>query len=194
VAIKGDKAFPILNLHLNRIYGAVDFGTKRYLTHPDQTIVRTSSKASVRNDLIWDRLVGNFDGVPDTSIKHFQRSNLRYVNLEDKINLWLKKVNSQRVFALNELTEHAQDVLNDAQIELEFSQQPTPDLVVIGYFMNEDETQLKRVSLTPANRKPDWYIDIEPIGNVIEMDAPKQASNGVQLRITRSWEQGEFFA
>jgi hypothetical protein len=162
-----DEAFyGLIPGKLAPIWVAVSGACKKYQTFPT-TILRPSTAASVRNDLIFDRLIAELDDFPECRVVEDHKRNLRLFALTDDVLLWLKKVDPAR-HGRNYPTVHNLDMLSGKQLEL----LPRASIIVAGYLLDQDEASIRRLSFAPPcplRKRPNWFFDIMRQRDVTEM-------------------------
>jgi len=153
------EAHSILQARYERLCSSVVAGYRRYRRYPNRTIHRRSTRANIVNDEILSAVIQEFHDDPTVKPVMIRSKNLRFMQVDDRVLLWFKKIDRQRNPAIYP-TEHA--------IALQSGQQsmfPDYTVLIVGYLLNRDETDVVRVSISKPNgrsRRPAWFIDLEP--------------------------------
>lgn len=186
--VKEDQAHSILRKHYNRLALAVQDGFASYRTrYPHRPRHRKTTAANVVNDEIWAEVINAFDEVPGVRCIE-QRYGLRLLGIigdtgETEILLWFKKVDGVRN-PRNNPTRRSRRL--HAGQNLEMFENAT--VLVVGYRLNKDETQVNRVSITrPSTGKPEWFIDLqipEQTGNLVKMNPKSGDSESPARRVS----------
>jgi hypothetical protein len=167
MSISEEAFYSLVERKLVPIWSAVLGGCKKYRNMPDITVLRPSTAASVRNDLIFGRLIAELDDFPECRVIEDHKINLRLFAISDDVLLWLKKVNPER-HGTNYPTTHNLSMLAGKQIDL----LPRAAIVVVGYLLDQDEASVRRLSFAPPcprNSRPKWFFDIMRRQDVSEM-------------------------
>jgi hypothetical protein len=98
----------------------------------------------------------------DASVKPVivRRKNLRFMEVDGRVLLWFKKIDRKRNPAVYP-TENAIAMQSGQQLSIF----PDCTILIVGYLLNRDETDVVRVSISKPNgrsRRPAWFIDLEP--------------------------------
>ena len=184
--VSESAAFEDIEPHMQRIWMCVSDAYAQYRQYPDLHVHRSGTRASLVNDLIFERLIREFDGVPGVK-PLVLRDGMRLLSLSERISLWFKKVDIHRE-SKNYPTKQARS-RNRGQSNLYGEE---GQIVLAGYLLSDDETAVKRLSFSPPNRvRPRWWFEVgEP--PVIASMAPRVTQNkGVQLQIKRGPSQIE---
>ena len=182
--ISEDQAYAQLRPHIRRLWNCVDDAFRRYRAYPDILVHRKTTRANIVNDLIFENVIAQFDEIPGVMVIHQDSGQLRLLSVSDLVALWFKKLDENRESS-NVSTKQAEQ-LNRGQMNL-FGE---GDLLVAGYQLNADETEIKCLSFSPPNYvRPRWFIDVERIAQPITMLGPKTAQPGVRLRVIKGPEQ-----
>jgi hypothetical protein len=178
----------MLKPKLVRLWNSVYDANERYRKeYPDLTIHRRATRAAIQNDLVFARIIAEFDEVPDCKVVFDRKRNLRFFEIEEQILLWIKKVNKDRIPS-NYPTDHAKDILNGQQLEMF----PKASILVVGYLLDSEEDHVKRLSFAPpSQKKPEWYFDVARMAKVSHMPktGPQRVSKSTQLVVTKGEEQ-----
>jgi hypothetical protein len=111
------------------------------------------------NDEILSAVIGAFHDDPSVRLKEIREKNLRFMLVDDRVLLWFKKMDAQhkpRIYP----TKHARNLESGGQL----SMFPDCTILIVGYLLNQEETEVVRVSICkPAGRgsKPEWIIDLQ---------------------------------
>lgn len=194
--ISETQAYSTLEAHLILMWEAVQAAHTRLRRSPDLTDMSPRGIATYENDLIFAELIKHFDEVPEVKIVEERNKNLRFISIKDKILLWPKKVDSAR-HKSNYLTDHAQEMI-DGQYELQGIEEAA--VVVLGYYVNPHEDEVRRLSFSPPfDKKPEWYFDVA-IPGATEMtpktgkNPPAQPKGKLKLTIIRGAKQGKLLS
>jgi hypothetical protein len=185
VAISEDEVYQDLKPYIRTLWDCFDDAFKHYRkNYPDLTIHRKSTRATIINDLILERVIAAFDEVPGTLPLH-QPNHLRYLSLSDRVTLWFKKMDDNRQTANYPTTE----AMKRDGGQSNFFQEA--EIVVAGYVLNDDETAIKRVCFAPPKLvTPRWFIDVEAFVQPLQMvGAQRGESTKARLKIIRSPKQ-----
>jgi hypothetical protein len=146
-------------------FDAVSEALAEYRDLPSITVLRPTTAACIRVDLIYAKLVAAFDEEPNCGIVEVLQHNSRYFKIADGVLLWFKKVDWFRQPS-NARTPHNLRILSGQQDEMF----PRSEIVVVGYLLHPETSELLRLSFAPPCRKrPDWYFDIMRPSNVRPM-------------------------
>lgn len=173
MAISERQCLGLLRPHLITMWDAASTAHKRLLSYADYPLFERRTIATVENNLIFSELIGRFDQIPGIKVVNEAKKNLRFIGINDKALLWVKKVDSER-HTTNYPTDNAEDMLTG-----QFSLPGMDDLslVVLGYRLNPEETQIQRLSFHPPFKKrPEWFFDVE-------IAPPREMKNPSPMRI-----------
>jgi hypothetical protein len=181
--LKENECYSIAKPHLGRVWESITTGYATHAADPLRLSYEIGTRASAANNLMFAELIANFDGVsgvrPVTDVKN----HLRFICIEDTVLLWLKKVTLGRT-TTNYPTDLALDRL-DGQMTI--SGLPEASIITLGYLPNAEESSIERISFSPPFRtkKPQWYFDLVPIGNVMQMGQREQISSRAKFVVVR---------
>ena len=159
--MKQAEAHSILRTRYAPLCAAVVAAYRKYGKYPGRTIHRRTTRANIVNDEILAAVIGDFHEDEAVCLKLIRKKNLRFMQVEDRILLWFKKMDRQRRPAIYP-TDHAMHLESGGQM----SMFPDCTILIVGYLLNRDETDVVLVSIIkPAGRgsRPEWYIDLQPV-------------------------------
>jgi hypothetical protein len=190
VGITEDQVFGLLSPYFPMFLSCAREAYQHYVAdYPDKDVHRPGTRASIVNDVLFKNVVNQFDEIPDCHPVDWRESHLRFLNVSDfttSILLWFKKVDSGRMIS-NYPTQHSLKMMSG-----QVSFLPEATVIVAGYMLNRDETEVRGMTFQPPTRGfPEWYIDIEPASNVVPMSmGPVIVGEQSGIRIFRSIKQG----
>jgi hypothetical protein len=154
------EAHSILESRYERLCASVVAAYRKYRKYPGRTIHRRTTRANIVNDEILAAVIGDFHDDAEIRLVLIRKKNLRFMQVEDRILLWFKKMDRQHKPKIYP-TPHARHLESGGQV----SMFPDCTILIVGYLLNRDETDVIRVSISkPAGRgsRPEWFIDLEP--------------------------------
>ena len=185
MGISEDQFFQDAQQYIRTIWTCMTDGYAHYRSaYPDLDIHRKATRANIVSDLIFARVVSAFDEVPGTRIIFQESTQVRFLSISDSVTLWFKKLDENRQ-THNYPTDEA--IKRDGGQGNLFQE---ASIIIAGYMLNEDETEVKSVCFAPPNKvSPRWYVDVEAIAQPIQMKGFQRTSPRVRLKITRGPEQ-----
>jgi hypothetical protein len=150
-----------LESRYERLCASVVAAYRKYRKYPGRPLHRRTTRANIVNDEILAAVIEGFHD--DAAVRQvmIRKKNLRFMQVEDRVLLWFKKMDRQRKPTIFP-TEHARHLESGGQL----SMFPNCVILIVGYLLNRDETDVIRVSISkPAGRgsRPEWFIDLEPM-------------------------------
>jgi hypothetical protein len=190
MAINEHEGYKAVAPHFGRIWESLTGGFKTHVEDPLRLSYDTSTRASTANNLMFGELIANFDGVPSVRPVTDRKNNLKYLCIQDRVLLWLKKVTIGR-YTSNYPTDLAIDRLDG---QMTFDEIPQASIVTLGYLPDAEENSIARISFSPPFRSlhPEWYFDLVPVGNVTQMGQRERRTRGQKFIVVRGNAQEGF--
>ena len=177
MGISQDEFFQEVQPHIRRIWNSMSGGYARYRTYPDLHVHRRSTRANIVNDLVLERIITEFDEVPNT--RFIQKPHqLRFLSISDRVMLWFKKRDGNSNTSNYPTLEARQRNTGQPSFFRE------GEIIVAGYHLNEDESAVKGISFSPPNRvRPHWFVDVEALAQPTEIRGPQRVAESPQVRL-----------
>jgi hypothetical protein len=175
-----NEAHSILESRYERLCASVVAAYRKYRKYPGRTIHRRTTRASIVNDEILAAVIQDFHEDVGTKPILVRGKNLRFMQVEDRILLWFKKMDGAHRPKIYP-TDHAKELQSGRQSTLF----PDCTILIVGYLLNPDETDVVRISICkPAGRglKPEWFIDLEPTEETNLTVMPRSAASDSKPR------------
>jgi hypothetical protein len=173
------EAHSMLESRYEPLCASVVSAYRKYRKYPGRTIHRRTTRANIVNDEILAAVIGDFHDDPSIRLVLIRKKNLRFMQVDERVLLWFKKMDYQHKPKIYP-TEHARHLEAGGQI----SMFPDCTILIVGYLLNRDETDIIRVSISkPAGRglRPDWFIDLEPTEETNLAVMPKHKSGSLDM-------------
>src|ERR1035441_9393064 len=91
-----EEAHLILHGRYERLCMSVVNGYRRYKRYPSRAIHRRTTRANIVNDEILAAVIGDFHDDPGVCLRQIRSKNLRFMQVEESILLWFKKMDHSR--------------------------------------------------------------------------------------------------
>lgn len=184
--INESECYQVVKPHLGRVWESLHAGYTKHAADPLRLSYEIGTRASAANNLMFADMIANFDGVSGVRVVADFKNHLRFLCIDDVILLWLKKVTRGR-FTSNYPTEMAIDRL-DGQMTIDGL--PMACIITLGYLSNPEESSIDRISFSPPT--PNWYFDLVPVGNVVQMGQRERRGKGAKFIVVRGNTQEAF--